>query len=231
MKTIAVIPAGGQGKRTGSEIPKQYLKFNGKELIAFTLEVFQQCSLIDEIVVAAKPEYIPLLKKIKVRYDLTKIKTLVEGGSERQFSVFNALSSLDCSNKDLVVVHDAARPLLPPEVLKRAVLAAQKKGNALVCLKARDTIIRGKSTVEDYIERKEIFIVQTPQVFRYSDLFNALKKANSEGFIGTDESSVMKRYGKRIYIVEGSLINFKITDAEDLELFRMLITAGKDTSV
>ena len=143
MKIIAIIPAGGKGIRSGTATPKQYLKFNNKELIVYTIEVFQKNDLVKEIIISAEPEYFELLRKLKEKYSLTKISNIVKGGETRQDSVYNALKSIeDVTGDDLIAVHDAARPLLPQIVLTNAIRTAQQKGNALVCIKAKDTLIQ-----------------------------------------------------------------------------------------
>jgi 2-C-methyl-D-erythritol 4-phosphate cytidylyltransferase len=223
MKVYAVIPAGGKGTRSGSSTPKQYVRFNKKELIVYTLEVFQQNKLIDGIIISADTSRFRLLNRLKQKYNLTKITGIAEGGKERQDSVYKGLCSLRCSKNDLIVVHDAARPLLPGDVLTSAILTAKKKGNALVCIKAKDTLIKGSSTVQSYMDRNEIYYVQTPQVFRYSDLMKAMDKAYAEGFTGTDESILVARTGKKIHIVNGSVLNFKITTDEDFKLLKKLL--------
>ena len=222
MKTFAIIPAGGKGKRGGTETPKQYLKFQGKELIVYTLEVFQKNDLVDEIIIAAETPYFSILNKIKKDYNLTKISQVIEGGEERQDSVYNALKSIKSNDDDLIAVHDAARPLLPDNILIKAINTAKEKGSALVCLKARDTLLKGDKIVKEYIDRSEIYYVQTPQIFKYGDLMNAMKKAYEKNFIGTDESMLIKELGIDINIVEGSMLNFKVTTATDIEMFEKL---------
>ena len=223
MKTFAIIPAAGKGVRSGLAAPKQYIKINGKEIIVYTLETFQRNKLIDEIILAADPFYFKLLHKIKEKYKLTKIKSIVEGGKERQDSVYNALKVLKAKPNEFIVVHDAARPLLPVDVLTGAILYAKKKGNALVCLKAQDTLVKGKDNVESYLSRDEIFLVQTPQIFLYKDLISAMDKAYKDNFYGTDESMLIKRTGKKVHLFEGSIMNFKITRGSDIDLFKNLI--------
>ncbi|NWF48937.1 MAG: 2-C-methyl-D-erythritol 4-phosphate cytidylyltransferase [Ignavibacteriaceae bacterium] len=223
MKIYALIPAGGKGKRSGAAIPKQYIKFGGKELIAYTLGVFQKSKYINEIIVACDPAYFSLITSLKSRFRISKLKKIVAGGEERQDSVYNCLKEVAGKKDDLVVVHDAARPLLPIKTLDNAILTAIRKGNSLVCIKARDTLIKGEEDVEEYVNRNKVYYVQTPQIFRYSDLLSAMKKAYDDKFIGTDESMLVKRLGIRINIVEGSAFNFKVTTHEDLELFRKLI--------
>jgi 2-C-methyl-D-erythritol 4-phosphate cytidylyltransferase len=222
MKTFVIIPAGGKGKRGGTATPKQYIRFHGKELIVYTLEVFQKCNLIDEIIIAAEPPYFSLLNKIIKDYNLTKITQIVEGGEERQDSVNGALKSIKADDNDLIAVHDAARPLLPESILTRAINTAKEKENALVCLKARDTLLKGDKIVREYVDRTEIYYVQTPQIFRYKDLVKAMKKAYEKNFIGTDESMLIKELGIEINIVEGSILNFKVTTTTDIEMFEKL---------
>ena len=227
MRVFAIIPASGKGKRSSTDVPKQYLKFSGKELIAYTLEVFQNNNLIDEITISAEPEYFSLLNEIKKKFNLTKISHIVEGGEERQDSVYNALEAIKADDNDLIAVHDAARPLLPENILTKAIDTAKEKGNALVCLKARDTLLKGDQVVREYVDRSEMYYVQTPQIFKYKDLMNAMKKAYEKNFIGTDESMLIKELGIDINIVEGSMLNFKVTTATDIEMFKKLTISSQ----
>jgi 2-C-methyl-D-erythritol 4-phosphate cytidylyltransferase len=222
MKRVAIIPAGGTGSRSGYSLPKQFLKINGKELIIYTLEVFQRSSLVDAIVVAVHPQYISRMNKLKSKFGITKLKNIVEGGAERQDSVFNALSSLELNKSDIIIVHDAARPLLPQKVLNNAIRTAQQNGNALVCIKASDTLLKSSVNSFEYIDRSEIYYVQTPQIFRYEDLMQGMKLALHKGFKGTDESSIMYFAGHKIFKAEGSHLNFKITTADDIKILKEL---------
>ena len=223
MKVFAVIPAAGKGIRSGFAAPKQYLKIFGKELLFYTLQVFQTNDLVNEIIVAADPIYFKLLQKLKEKYKISKLDLLVEGGKERQDSVYNALQILNAKENDIIVVHDAARPLLSQKTLTESILCAKKNGNAIVCLKAKDTLIKQRDNKVKYIKRDEVHLVQTPQVFRYKDLLSAMQSARTDKFIGTDESILINRLGKKIHIVEGSLINFKVTTGNDIELLKSLL--------
>ena len=227
MKVFAIIPAGGKGKRGGTETPKQYLRFHGKELIVCTLEVFQKNNFVNEIIIAAEPAYFSLLKEIKEKFRLTKISKIVEGGVERQDSVYNALKAIKADDNDFVAVHDAARPLLPENILTNAIKTAKEKGNALVCVKARDTLLKGDKIVKEYVDRAEMYYVQTPQIFRYEDLMKAMKKAYEKNFIGTDESMLIKELGININIVEGSMLNFKVTTVTDIEMFEKITISSQ----
>ena len=223
MRTFVIIPAGGKGTRSGFNLPKQYLKINGKEIIAYTLEVFQKNRSVDEIIISADPFYFKLINKIKKKYSISKLIRLVEAGKERQDSVYNGINSLSASPGDVVLVHDAVRPLLPSKVLSTAINTAKLKGNALVCIKAKDTLIRGNELVKKYIDREEVYYVQTPQIFEYTLLKNAMDKAFKDKFVGTDESMLVRRLNKKIMIVEGSVFNFKVTSKEDIKLLSKLI--------
>lgn len=226
MKTIAVIPAGGKGVRSGIATPKQYLKFNDKELIVYTLAIFQQNEMTDEIIISAEGDYINLLNNLKEKYNFSKISKVVKGGNTRQDSVYNALKSMETVSENvLVVVHDAVRPLLPQNVLTNAIETAKQKGNALVCIKAKDTLVKGNQVVETYLDRDEVYYVQTPQIFLYSVLMKAMENAYENNYIGTDESMLVRQIGEKVNIVEGSVYNFKVTTAEDVEMFEALILA------
>ncbi len=222
MKVFAIIPSGGIGKRINSPLPKQYIKFNGKELIAHTLSLFQNSNLIDEIIVPSQKDYFSLLEEIKIKNGFTKLSKIVEGGSERQDSVFNAVKSISANEEDLILVHDAVRPLLPESVLELSIKYAKNFGAAVVAIKAKDTLIKGNEYVQSYVDRNEFYYAQTPQVFKYRIFQAAMLKAELENFIGTDESMLVNRAGFKIKIVEGSSLNSKITTDDDVKLFEKI---------
>lgn len=222
MRVVAIIPAAGSGSRIGGDVPKQFMKFNGKELIAYTLDVFQRSDMIDEIIIATSGTGFEYIEDISARYGYTKISSVVQGGKERQDSVFAALKAAKLSFNDLAAVHDAARALLPLEVLNNAIVKAKEVGSALVCVKAKDTIgLIGDNGI-DYIDRNKVIVVQTPQIFKYGELLKAFNLAYEEGFYGTDESTLMRRAGFPVEISDGSTSNFKITTNEDIKLFEKI---------
>lgn len=222
LKVYTIIPSGGKGIRANTAMPKQYLKFHDKELIAYTIEVFQQCSLVNEIIIAAQNEFFELLNSIKINYGFTKLSRIIKGGAERQYSVLNALNSLNCGGEDIIIVHDAVRPLLPQNVLINSIQTAEESGAAVVAIKAKDTLIKGKELVESYINREEIYYAQTPQVFKYKIIVDAFRRAQQENFLGTDESMLVRKAGYEVKIVDGSTLNFKITTDDDIKLFEMI---------
>jgi 2-C-methyl-D-erythritol 4-phosphate cytidylyltransferase len=223
MRCAAIIPSGGIGTRFNSPIPKQYLKVLGKELIAYTIEIFQQSPLIDEIIIPADESYFDLLYHIKEKNNFSKISKIVKGGKERQDSVYSGLTSKIFQSDDLILVHDAARPLISLKLLEKAVNSANKYDSVVVAIKARDTLIEASDEVKGYVDRKMIYYAQTPQIFRYSILLESFKKALDENFLGTDESMIVRNANFNVHIVEGEFQNFKITTKKDLELFEKLI--------
>lgn len=223
MKTVAIIPSGGIGSRILSLIPKQYVKVLGKELIVYTLQVFQNCNSIDEIIIPAQPLYFDFLNEIKEKYHLNKIVEIIEGGKERQDSVYNGLKQLSLIDEDLVVVHDAARPLLSQELLEKSINEAKKYDSIVVAKKASDTLIKGDEIVGEYLDRTNIYYAQTPQIFRYKILLEAFKLANESNFLGTDESMLVKNANFDVRIVEGETTNFKVTTQSDLELLEHIL--------
>ncbi len=221
MKRIAVIPCGGKGLRSGLDVPKQYVKFGGKELLVYTLEIFQKSEFIDEIAIAVEKDYIGFIQELSVTYKISKLKYIVGGGAERQDSVYNALLELQADENDLIAVHDAARPMLDFLTLERAIKGAETFDNIVIAVKARDTLIRGNDFALEYVDRNSFYYAQTPQVFKYRALKQAMEKAYKDNFYGTDESMLVKRAGYDVKIIEGSSLNIKITSKEDLELFKL----------
>ncbi|MEI7811194.1 MAG: 2-C-methyl-D-erythritol 4-phosphate cytidylyltransferase [Ignavibacteria bacterium] len=222
MRTFVIIPAGGTGTRCGGTLPKQYVKINGKEIIAYTLDIFQQNPLVDDIIIAARDEFRCLIDELAVKYNFGKLKKIVQGGKERQDSVYNALSSVSADNDDLAVVHDVARPLLSQELLTEAILTARDVDNVLVALKARDTLVKGDGFIDSYLDRENVFYAQTPQIFKYHILKEAMDKAYSDNFIGTDESMLVARAGYKVKLVEGSILNFKVTTKTDIDILQSI---------
>lgn len=222
MKVFAVIPSGGIGKRTSYSLPKQYIQINGREIIAYTLEVLQKCGFVDQIIIAAQKEYFNLIEEIKLKYHLTKLLKPVEGGSERQFSVFNAVKSINADSDDIILIHDAVRPFISEKIIENSVMTAREFGAAVVAIKAKDTLMKGDDEVVSYLDRSETYYVQTPQVFKYGIFTDSMKKAEQNNFIGTDESMLVFNAGYKVKIVPGSSFNFKITNDEDILLFETI---------
>ncbi|MFZ1291938.1 MAG: 2-C-methyl-D-erythritol 4-phosphate cytidylyltransferase [Melioribacteraceae bacterium] len=225
MSNIVIIPSAGSGSRFNSPIPKQYVKVLGKELIVYTIEVFQNSNEIDEIIIPTDKNYFNLLYELKEKYNFNKISKIVEGGIERQDSVYNGLKSKEFKDEDLILVHDAARPLLSSKLLHFSLNEANKFDSIVVAIKARDTLISGSEFVEKYEDRSQIYYAQTPQIFRYKILINSFEIAKKQNFKATDESMLVKNAGYKVKVVVGEFINFKITENNDLNIFEKLLTS------
>jgi 2-C-methyl-D-erythritol 4-phosphate cytidylyltransferase len=215
MKVTAIIPAAGLGKRLNQK--KQFIDINGKPLLAITLSVFEECQSIDEIVIAALQEDMEIIKDICK--DMKKVVNVVIGGEERQDSVYNCLKAISKeSDEDLIVIHDAARPLITKEIISGAIAEAKVSKAAVVGVPSKDTIksVSSDNIITDTLDRNSIWLVQTPQVFRYQLIKEAYERASKIGYRATDDSKLVERLGVSVKMVMGSYENIKITTKEDV---------------
>ncbi len=221
-KSIALIPAAGMGKRMGASINKQYLRLNGLPILAHTISVFERSALIDSIYLVIPADEIPYCREHVVEAGgFRKVAAIVAGGAERQHSVMNGLKAIrgNAADDDVILIHDGVRPFLTETMLRESITAAQEHDGALVAVPAKDTIkIVADGVVIDTPPRETLWQAQTPQSFRFSVIFAAHQAAEREGFIGTDDASLIERSGGKIRIVAGDYRNIKITTPEDLTL-------------
>lgn len=223
-RVIAIIVAAGRGKRLGSSLPKQFLKVRGRTILEMSVEAFEQNKYVDEIFVAANADYCELTEKLCRGF--SKLKKIVAGGAERQDSVRAALDCLRGEN-GIVLVHDAARPFVSEAVINAVIEGTADFGAAIPTVPAKDTIRQVDGTGSRTLQRETLACVQTPQGFRISLLKHAFEKAQAEGFLGTDDASLVERMGINISMVQGEDANRKITTREDLET-EMRIGTGYD---
>ncbi|MCF8721455.1 2-C-methyl-D-erythritol 4-phosphate cytidylyltransferase [Nitrospina gracilis] len=223
MKVAAVIPAAGQGVRMGTNVPKQFLTLCGKPILQHTLEVFERCGAVNEIVLAVPESDLDMVRQLAESVS-TKIKNVVIGGKQRQDSVYNGFQALD-ADTDLVVVHDGVRPFVRTEHIEASIAAAREDGAAIVAIPLSDTIkkVNKEQFVERTVDRTGLWRMQTPQTFRYALLKEAFSKALADGFYGTDEGSLIERLGHPLKIIPGSELNIKITRTEDLALGEKIV--------
>lgn len=222
----AVIAAAGQGSRIKAGVNKQFLELLGKPVLIHTLEIFEKCSLIDDVILITQPGEESYCQDLINEYYLSKITKIVAGGQERQYSVACGLEQIS-DRCDIVAVHDGARPLLLCSHLIKIlqIQATSKEDGAILAVPVKDTTkesIDGK-IVKCTLDRSKLWMVQTPQVFKKDVLTSAYQKALEEGFIGTDDASLAERYGFKIRLVEGSYENIKITTPEDLDLAELIL--------
>lgn len=223
-RVIAIIVAAGRGKRLGSSLPKQFLKVRGRTILEMSVEAFEQNKYVDEIFVAANADYCELTEKLCRGF--SKLKKIVAGGAERQDSVRAALDCLRGEN-GIVLVHDAARPFVSEAVINAVIEGTADFGAAIPTMPAKDTIRQVDGTGSRTLQRETLACVQTPQGFRISLIKHAFEKAQAEGFLGTDDASLVERMGINISMVQGEDANRKITTREDLET-EMRIGTGYD---
>lgn len=226
-RVAAVIPAAGEGRRMGGPLEKQFLRLGGIPLLAHTLKTFESSPLVQGIVVVVPKNRLELVReKILEQYKISKLLALVEGGPQRQDSVRNGLEALE-PGWELVVVHDGARPLVSLELIARCVGEAFLHGAAIAAVPATDTVkeLDGEGFVERTPPRQRLWMVQTPQAFRYEWLLRAHKEAQKNGFLGTDDSSLLERLGYRVKVVQGSYENIKVTTRADLKLAQEILAA------
>ena len=218
----AIILAGGRGKRMGADVSKQFIHINDKPLIYYTLKRFISCDLIDKVVLVLPKNEIEYCKKeILNKYSL-KVDYIVEGGAERQDSVYNGLKVL--SNTDIVLIHDGARPFVSESMIKNGIDNARKHGAAAPGVMPKDTIKvkDDESFSVDTPDRSTLVSVQTPQVFNYDLIMRCHESVRSEGKIVTDDTMVVELYGNKVYLYDGEYTNIKVTTPEDLIIAQYL---------
>ena len=224
MRIGAVIPCAGRGSRMGPGDPKQFLELEGKPIIAWAAERLQSSPLVETIVIAAPGDQIEFMKRIVAGQRLSKVCAVVAGGPRRQDSVRNGFRALDEESGGLVLIHDGVRPFFDPAIIESLLAELSEADAAIVGVRAKDTIKLSdcRQIIRSTPSRDTVWIAQTPQLFRRSDLQAAFERADSEHFSGTDEATLVERLGKSVAIVEGSYDNIKVTTPEDLELARVI---------
>ncbi|EFI66281.1 2-C-methyl-D-erythritol 4-phosphate cytidylyltransferase [Lysinibacillus fusiformis ZC1] len=216
MQYEVVLPAAGSGKRMGAGQNKLFLKLLEKPILVHTLEVFQQDPACTGIWLAVKPEERGFIQKMLEDYRITKVKGLPDGGAERQHSVHSCMKEMQ--QVDIVLVHDAARPFITHDIIAKLVQNAHNHGAAIAGVRAKDTMkkVSMNGIIEETVDRESLWMVQTPQAFRFELIMEAEDVAEKVGFLGTDEAMLMERLGHQVHIVESSYENVKMTTQEDL---------------
>ena len=221
-KAFALIPAAGMGRRMGASINKQYLQLDGLPIVARTISVFEQSPLIEAIYLVIPADEIPYCREhVVAACGFRKVVEIVPGGRERQNSVMNGLNAMrkNVADDDVVLIHDGVRPLITPQLLFESIEVARTNDGALVAVPAKDTIKSVRDgIIIDTPPREMLWQAQTPQSFRFATIYEAHRAAGQEGFMGTDDASLVERRGGIVRIVNGDYRNIKITTPEDLVL-------------
>jgi 2-C-methyl-D-erythritol 4-phosphate cytidylyltransferase len=223
VQAVALIPAAGQGIRVGGDRAKQFLQVGGRPLLALTLAPFQACPDIGAIVVVVPADEIGYCREeIVSRFHLDKVAHVVPGGKRRQDSVWRGLEAAG-GQWDLVVIHDGVRPLVEDKLIGRVIRAARDHRCVITGLPATDTVkeVGENGRVVNTYDRGRVWLVQTPQAFRYEDIYIAHRRAQEEGWAGiTDDAALVERLGVPVSVIEGSEKNIKVTTPQDLALVR-----------
>lgn len=227
---IAIIFAGGKGSRMKSEVPKQFLKINGKDILVHTIEVFQYHSMIDKIYISTLKQYIPYVKQLVEDNNLNKVVSIIEGGETAQDSIYNALKKAESENDSncITLLHDGVRPFLSSNVITDNIEGVKKYGNAITSIQAFETIMMSKNgkLVDDVTIRNETFIGQAPQSFYLKDIIDAheqIRKSKNGYTNMVDACTILRYLGKDVHLVHGNRGNIKITTPEDVYTFKAFL--------
>jgi 2-C-methyl-D-erythritol 4-phosphate cytidylyltransferase len=223
MQVLVILPAAGLGTRMAGPQPKQFLALDGVPILIHSLRAFASVQRVTAIYVAVRTTEIDRVEAQIAEYGFANRVRVVAGGDTRQESVSHALAALPAQPDDIVLIHDAVRPLIDAATIDRTIDAVAQSGAAIVGMPAIDTIKQVERTahgalITSTIPREYVVLAQTPQGFRYSLLQRAFAEANADGFVGTDEASLVERAGIPVAVVHGSQVNLKITQPGDLEL-------------
>ena len=233
MKNYVIILAGGIGSRLGGPMPKQFLSLKDKPVIVHTIENFQKNEKIDGIIIVCVKDWIDHLMQIVEEYKLQKIVAIVEGGETGHDSTRNGLFFFEnkIHEDDYVIIHDAARPILPQRAIEEMLNVAHKNGNASLAIPCYETVIYTDNGVygAEQLDRKKIMRVQTPQAYRFGDILPLYRQAeveNKHDFVYAD--LVYVYYGKNVFFSKGFVNNIKITRKEDIPLCKALMDFSEE---
>jgi 2-C-methyl-D-erythritol 4-phosphate cytidylyltransferase len=225
MKSAAIIVSAGKGRRFAGEKKKQFFLLAGKPILCHTLDQFETCPSIDFIqLVVGRDDMDYTLKEIVEAHGYRKISKIVPGGKVRQESVRNGIETLP-DEVDIVVIHDGVRPFVTHRMIEESIQTARRFKAAVVAMPVKETIkmARPDRTILKTLDRESLWQIQTPQTFQADVIRRAYRRAAEEGFIGTDDASLVERIGIKVYILSGSYDNIKITTPEDLMLASLLL--------
>ena len=218
MKQSVIITAGGIGKRMNSDLPKQYIPVNGLPVLMHTINKFYEFNSEIQIVISLPKDFIQLWRDLCQKHNFKVLHEITEGGAERYHSIKNALKKV---TGDIVMVHDAVRPLVSLQTISNVINQARVKGAAIPVLPVKDTLRKGNSERSQHQDRSEFWIVQTPQAFKVELLNEAYEIPYSSAV--TDDASLVEALGKQVFLTEGNEENIKITTPFDLKLVEFLM--------
>ncbi len=230
---IALILAGGNGSRTEQSVPKQFISIYEKPIIVYTLEAFQNHPQIEGIIVSCIEGWHDVLKGYAAAAGITKLRWIVGGGDNGQTSARNALLTLEgiCEQDDIVIIHDAVRPMISEEIITDCIAKAREYGSGLSAIRCQETIMRTEDGKAGHIgiDRNDIMRVQTPQAYQYGKVLWAHKEALKRGITNAVyTNTLMMELGEKLFFSYGSNKNIKITTLEDIDIFKALYATKRD---
>jgi len=230
MKCCTIIPAGGVGKRFGSEIPKQFVEIDSIPVLIHTLRIFENIDDVEAVILSVHSEWFTYTKELIKKYDIKKVAEIVIGGVERQDSVSHALRTKSVESAEIVLVHDAVRPFVSKELIQNVIDAAEEAGAVIPAVMPNETIKEKthKGMVVKTVDRSKLCMVQTPQGFWQDIISNAYTQAAKAGFVGTDSASLVEFIGYKVTIIDGEDSNIKITTPFDLKVGKMIMEERKN---
>lgn len=234
MKNIVLIIAGGVGARMGQDIPKQFINVYDKPVIVYTLEAFQKHPNIDAIEVVCLDGWHDVLWAYAKQFGIAKLENIVSGGKNGQDSIRNGLydiASRHNGSDDIVLVHDAIRPMVSNDIISDNIRVCRQYGNAITVVPCTAAMLKtfDSLSTEEQVPRDNLKITQTPQAFFLQDIIAAHKEALKKGITNSVASCTMYiELGRKLYMSAGSEKNLKLTTAEDIEIFKALLNAKKD---
>lgn len=234
MKNIVLIIAGGVGARMDQDIPKQFINVYDKPVIVYTLEAFQKHPSIDAIEVVCLDGWHDVLWAYAKQFGIAKLENIVSGGKNGQDSIRNGLydiASRHNGSDDIVLVHDAIRPMVSNDIISDNIRVCRQYGNAITVVPCTAAMLKtfDSLSTEEQVPRDNLKITQTPQAFFLQDIIAAHKEALEKGITNSVASCTMYiELGRKLYMSAGSEKNLKLTTAEDIEIFKALLNAKKD---
>jgi 2-C-methyl-D-erythritol 4-phosphate cytidylyltransferase len=229
MKTLAIILAGGAGKRMGAATNKQFLLIDNKPIIVHTLQIFEECRAVDGIYLVVNQKDLPMIQEeILETYRFNKLLKLVIGGRLRQDSVRNGLEAIE-NPCDIVIIHDGARPFVSPSFIDKGIFLMEVFDAVIPALPVKDTIkvVSKEGFVQKTLERDSLWHIQTPQTFKYDLITKAYREGAAKKLCGYDDATFLEYMGKKVKVIEGSPYNIKITTPEDLIIARGMLSQLK----
>jgi 2-C-methyl-D-erythritol 4-phosphate cytidylyltransferase/2-C-methyl-D-erythritol 2,4-cyclodiphosphate synthase len=230
--TSAIIPASGLGRRLSDSLTgKAFVDLAGRPLISYTIATFQHHPDIDDIVIVAREVDVKAIEDLVKREGFSKVHAIVVGGEQRQDSVRNGLRAVSISS-DVIAIHDGARPLVDEAIISRCIDGARQAGAVIAAVPVIDTIKSSPDgkVVHDTPDRRNLYAVQTPQAFNAALIRSAHERAHAEGFVGTDDASLVERLGAPVGLVMGSYRNVKVTTPSDIKFAEAMIVQEREKS-